>query len=126
MSLLSSIKNRWDLIVLRMKISREQRSSKNSSVVIIDNTSEKGNWIINKSNIAVTVLCSEMFGAFSVHLRPGQKQLVTNDVIANVYPEGSKFLDDVKNYDDEFKYHLDEGERWEIHNDRTGLIMVKK
>ena len=124
MSLLSVIKNRWDLIALRMKISREQRSSKNSSVVIIDNTSEKGNWIINKSYIAVTVLCNEAFGGFSVQLSPGQKQLVTYDVDANVYPEGSKYLDDVKN--DELKYHLDNGERWEIHNCPTGLIMVKK
>ncbi len=84
----------------------------------------EGNLIINKSTMAATVLCNEAYGGFSVHLRPAQKQLVTWNVNANVYPEGSKTLDNVRN--DELKYHLDNGERWEIHNDAAGLIMVRK
>lgn len=47
------------------------KTNSESKVVEIDNTSKDDNRIINKSNIKVTVACSEMFGTFIVDLLPG-------------------------------------------------------
>ena len=116
---LSSIKNKWDLLILRLKMFKKQKLLKDNNVVILDNTSKKGNWIINKSHLAVRVCCHEPYGIFSVDLQPGQKQLFTYNITANVYPEGEYSYDDLK-------YQIREGERWEIHDNPEGLIMLKK
>jgi hypothetical protein len=79
----------------------------------------KGNLITNKSNIDVTVCCNEFGqGIFSVDLRPGQKQLITWKVRANVYPLGSKSFEDLK-------YHIGESEKWEVRTLQSELVLVK-
>jgi hypothetical protein len=90
----------------------------NGKVVEIDNTSKDDNWITNKTKISVTVACGEMFGSFTVNLRPGETKRITYDVQANAYPLGEYTYDDLK-------YEIGKGEKWEVRSEHGELIMVK-
>jgi len=89
-----------------------------SKVVTIDNTSPDDNWLVNRSGIAVTVACNEMFGSFAVNLSPGESKRITYDVKANAYPAGRYSYDNLK-------YGLGKGEKWEVRREGGELIMVK-
>src|SRR3990170_8425890 len=86
------------------------------TTVSIDNTSDKDNYIVNRSNVSVSVSCVEMFGSFSFDLRPGESKRVTSNVRANVYPLGTYSYDDPK-------YGLGRSEKWEIKSESGILIL---
>lgn len=87
-------------------------------VAIIDNTTDKDNWLVNKSSISVTVACKEMFGNFTVDLRPGEKKRITFNVEANAFPIGKYSYDNLS-------YDIGKSETWEIRGDQDNLLMVK-
>ena len=87
-------------------------------VIKIDNTSPDDNWIINKSGIAVTVACNEMFGSFTVNLSPGESRRITYDVKANAYPSGQHSYDNLK-------YEIGKAEKWEVRREGGTQIMLK-
>jgi hypothetical protein len=85
---------------------------------VVDGISDDDNWITNRSDIDVTVACSEMFGIFRVHLRPGETQRVTFNVRAAPYQLGEYSYDDLK-------YELGEREKWEVRREQGQLVMVE-
>ena len=89
-----------------------------SRVVTIDNTSPDDNWITNRSDIAVMVACDEMFGSFTVNLRPGESKRITFNVSANAYPAGQYSYDNLK-------YKIGKREKWQVRREGDELIMVK-
>jgi hypothetical protein len=108
-------KNWWRYQELREKVANGVYDSK---VVEIDNTSKDDNWITNKSNIDVTVACSEMFGNFPIDLHPGETKRITYNVKANVYPIGQYSYEDLK-------YDIGKSEKWEVVEESGAHTMVK-
>ena len=88
-------------------------------VVSIDNTSSSDNWIVNTSDINITVACDQgQGGKFSVNLQPGERKRVAWNVSAHPYPYG------LQKYDD-FEYSLNKSETWEVRKEAGKLILFK-
>lgn len=87
-------------------------------VVVIDNSSEQDNWLVNETDIPVTVCCEEQEGPFTVDLLPGQKERITFEVAAAPYPQGEYHFDDMN-------YLIHEREEWAVRRGGDGLVLVK-
>jgi len=102
----------------RMREELLQHRSGGGAVRVIDNTSPDDNWLYNKCSFPVTVVCHEMFGNFTVHLKPGEERRITYNVQANAYRLDAYSWDDLK-------YTIGERERWEVRTEQGKIIMVK-
>ncbi len=92
---------------------------KSQNVVQIDNRSKYDNWIVNSTDIHVTVACNQQgAGKFSVNMLPGQRQRAAPRIEAQPYPYGKQRYD-------QFQYHLGVSESWEIHLVSDQLVMQK-
>jgi hypothetical protein len=87
-------------------------------VVVIDNSSEEDNWLVNETDIPVTVCCDEQGAPFTVDLLPGQKKRITTEVVAAPYPQGEYHFDDMS-------YLIRECEEWAVRREGDGLVLVK-
>jgi len=86
-------------------------------VVQIDNRSPSDNWIVNSTDMHITVACDEgQAGMFSINLQPGQRQRVAPGIEAQPYPYGKQKYD-------QFQYQLNTSETWDIHLDSGQLVM---
>ena len=83
----------------------------------IDNRSSSDNWIVNSTDMQITVACDQgQAGLFSVNLQPGQRQRVAPKIKAQPYPYGKQ------NYD-KFQYNLNSSETWIVRLDSGKLVM---
>ena len=90
----------------------------NEHVVYIDNRSSFDNWIINATDISITVACDQpQAGKFSVSLQPGQQQRVAPDIQAEPYPYGKQKYD-------QFHYQLSRSGTWKVSMASGKLVMV--
>jgi len=88
-------------------------------VVQIDNRSTSDNWIVNTTDMHITVACNQpQAGAFSINLRPGQRQRVAPLIQSQPYPYGKQKYD-------QFQYDLKRSETWVVHSDSGQLVMRK-
>lgn len=89
-------------------------------VVQINNRSTSDNWIVNSTDMHITVACNQpQTGKFSINLQPGQRQRVAPRIQAQPYPYGKQKYD-------QFQYHLNSSETWEVHLDSGQLVMQTK
>ena len=88
-------------------------------VVQINNRSTSDNWIVNSTEMHITVACKQpQAGMFSINLQPSQRQQVASRIQAQPYPYGKQKYD-------EFQYELGLSETWEVHLDSSQLVMRK-
>lgn len=83
----------------------------------IDNRSTSDNWIVNSTDIHITVACDQgQAGKFSVNLLPGQRQRVASRIKAQPYPYAKQKYN-------QFKYSLNSSETWDVRSDSGKLVM---
>lgn len=98
----------WDSLDSGSGFPRTGSVATDNEIVTIDNRTARDNWIVNTTDMRITVACDQQqAGKFSINLQPGERQRVAPHIKAQPYPYGKQKYD-------RFEYKLKLSETWEV------------
>lgn len=87
------------------------------AVVVIDHPTESDSWIVNESNVPVTVAGKDLFGTFTVDLAPRERTQIASDVDVMPFYRGGYSYDDLR-------YRIGQNEQWAVRRGAGDFVMA--